>query len=78
MSIGSTTGTQVFRLPDLGEGLTEAGLVQWLVSVGDTISPVLSMSDGDTVPAWPSQRGKSCLTRSGTQVQETSAWMLRL
>ncbi|QDE34225.1 2-oxo acid dehydrogenase subunit E2 [Microbacterium foliorum] len=28
---------RVFRLPDLGEGLTEAGLVQWLVSVGDTI-----------------------------------------
>nr|WP_314843043.1 dihydrolipoamide acetyltransferase family protein [uncultured Microbacterium sp.] len=28
---------RVFRLPDLGEGLTEAGLVQWLVAVGDTI-----------------------------------------
>ncbi|WP_164233253.1 dihydrolipoamide acetyltransferase family protein [Microbacterium hydrocarbonoxydans] len=33
----STLTTQVFRLPDLGEGLTEAGLVQWLVAVGDTI-----------------------------------------
>ena len=30
--------TRVFRLPDLGEGLTEAGLVQWLVAVGDTIA----------------------------------------
>lgn len=28
---------QVFRLPDLGEGLTEAALVRWLVSVGDEI-----------------------------------------
>lgn len=30
-------GDQVFLLPDLGEGLTEAELVKWLVSVGDTL-----------------------------------------
>jgi pyruvate dehydrogenase E2 component (dihydrolipoamide acetyltransferase) len=30
--------TRVFLLPDLGEGLTEAELVSWHVSVGDTIS----------------------------------------
>lgn len=29
---------QVFRLPDLGEGLTEAELVNWLVAVGDEIT----------------------------------------
>ncbi|WP_284983047.1 dihydrolipoamide acetyltransferase family protein [Arthrobacter sp. efr-133-TYG-118] len=29
---------QVFLLPDLGEGLTEAELVNWLVAVGDEIS----------------------------------------
>lgn len=29
--------TQVFTLPDLGEGLTEAEVVRWLVSVGDQI-----------------------------------------
>ncbi len=28
---------KVFLLPDLGEGLTEAELVNWLVSVGDEI-----------------------------------------
>src|SRR5690242_3257274 len=28
---------QVFLLPDLGEGLTEAELVNWLVAVGDEI-----------------------------------------
>src|SRR5688572_14365766 len=29
--------TKVFLLPDLGEGLTEAELVNWLVKVGDEI-----------------------------------------
>jgi 2-oxoisovalerate dehydrogenase E2 component (dihydrolipoyl transacylase) len=28
---------QQFRLPDVGEGLTEAEILQWLVSVGDTV-----------------------------------------
>ncbi|MFI6734978.1 dihydrolipoamide acetyltransferase family protein [Nonomuraea sp. NPDC050451] len=28
---------QVFRLPDLGEGLTEAEIVDWKVAVGDTV-----------------------------------------
>ena len=28
---------KVFLLPDLGEGLTEAELVNWLVAVGDEI-----------------------------------------
>ncbi len=30
--------TQVFRLPDLGEGLTEATVVDWHVAEGDTVS----------------------------------------
>lgn len=29
--------SQVFRLPDLGEGLTEAEVVEWSVSVGDEV-----------------------------------------
>ncbi|PZU41627.1 MAG: branched-chain alpha-keto acid dehydrogenase subunit E2 [Arsenicicoccus sp.] len=29
--------TQVFRLPDLGEGLTEAEIVEWHVSAGDVV-----------------------------------------
>lgn len=28
---------QTFNLPDLGEGLTEAIIIKWLVSVGDTV-----------------------------------------
>ncbi|MEE2041331.1 dihydrolipoamide acetyltransferase family protein [Nocardiopsis sp. CT-R113] len=30
--------TQTFDLPDLGEGLTEAEMVRWLVAVGDTVA----------------------------------------
>ncbi|MDO5710814.1 MAG: biotin/lipoyl-containing protein, partial [Micrococcales bacterium] len=29
---------QLFRLPDLGEGLTDAVVVQWCVEVGDTVA----------------------------------------
>ncbi|MGW4203139.1 biotin/lipoyl-containing protein, partial [Streptomyces sp. NPDC004726] len=35
-----TTGTfeeQLFRLPDLGEGLAEAEIIDWKVEVGDTV-----------------------------------------
>lgn len=51
------TGTQVFRLPDLGEGLTEAGLVQWLVAVGDTITtdqPIAEVETAKSVVELPS------------------------
>ncbi|MEV0349894.1 dihydrolipoamide acetyltransferase family protein [Nonomuraea sp. NPDC050680] len=33
----TTAARQVFRLPDLGEGLTEAEIVVWKVAVGDTV-----------------------------------------
>lgn len=44
----TTIATRVFRLPDLGEGLTEAGLVQWLVSVGDTITTDQAIAEVET------------------------------
>ncbi|WAA67197.1 dihydrolipoamide acetyltransferase family protein [Microbacterium oxydans] len=53
----SHTGTRVFRLPDLGEGLTEAGLVQWLVAVGDTITtdqPIAEVETAKSVVELPS------------------------
>lgn len=49
--------SRVFRLPDLGEGLTEAGLVQWLVSVGDTIGtdqPIAEVETAKSIVELPS------------------------
>ncbi|WP_433465071.1 dihydrolipoamide acetyltransferase family protein [Spirillospora sp. CA-128828] len=34
----ATDVVQVFRLPDLGEGLTEAEIVEWKVAVGDVVA----------------------------------------
>ena len=48
---------QVFRLPDLGEGLTEATLMRWLVAVGDTIvvdQPIAEVETAKSVVEVPS------------------------
>ncbi|WP_091034591.1 dihydrolipoamide acetyltransferase family protein [Microbacterium oxydans] len=57
MSAPLKPAAQVFRLPDLGEGLTEAGLVQWLVAVGDTITtdqPIAEVETAKSVVELPS------------------------
>jgi 2-oxoisovalerate dehydrogenase E2 component (dihydrolipoyl transacylase) len=41
-------GTQIFRLPDLGEGLTEAALIRWLVAPGDTVRVDQSIAEVET------------------------------
>jgi pyruvate dehydrogenase E2 component (dihydrolipoamide acetyltransferase) len=41
----------VFTLPDLGEGLTEAELVRWLVRVGDTITVDAPVAEVETAKA---------------------------
>jgi len=47
-----TTATrQVFRLPDLGEGLTEAEIVEWKVAVGDTVEVDQNVVDVETAKA---------------------------
>ncbi len=46
-----------FRLPDLGEGLTEAEVVQWLVAEGDTVTlnqPIAEVETAKAVVELPS------------------------
>jgi len=48
---------QVFRLPDLGEGLTEAALIRWLVAPGDTVrvdQPIAEVETAKSVVELPS------------------------
>ena len=54
----TTTATeQTFLLPDLGEGLTEASVVQWLVAEGDAVAvdqPVVEVETAKSVVEVPS------------------------
>lgn len=45
------TTTKTFLLPDLGEGLTEAELLAWLVSVGDTVELNQIIAEVETAKA---------------------------
>ncbi|GAB3719404.1 dihydrolipoamide acetyltransferase family protein [Nocardiopsis oceani] len=48
---------QIFDLPDLGEGLTEAEVVTWLVSVGDTVTldqPIAEVETAKSIVEVPS------------------------
>lgn len=40
-----------FRLPDLGEGLTEATIVRWLVEVGDVVAVDQTVVEVETAKA---------------------------
>ena len=46
-------GIYAFKLPDIGEGVVEGEVVEWMVAVGDTVTedqPILSvMTDKATV-----------------------------
>lgn len=56
-----------FRLPDLGEGLTEATIVHWFVDVGDTIEPDAPLVEVETdkaVVELPSPHGGVLLHRA--------------
>ncbi|MEP6940872.1 MAG: biotin/lipoyl-containing protein, partial [Rudaea sp.] len=49
--------TRTFRLPDLGEGLPDATIVEWLVNPGDTVrldQPMISMETAKAVVEVPS------------------------
>lgn len=60
--------TQVFELPDLGEGLTEAELVHWLVAEGDEIvvdQPIAEVETAKALVEVPSPYGGTVLTLHG-------------
>ena len=62
--------TQVFTLPDLGEGLTEAELIRWLVSTGDTIAvdaPIAEVETAKAVVEVPSPFGGVVLALHGEE-----------
>ncbi|WP_278236416.1 dihydrolipoamide acetyltransferase family protein [Isoptericola sp. AK164] len=42
---------EIFRLPDLGEGLTESEIVEWKVSVGDTVTLNQAIAEVETAKA---------------------------
>ncbi|TDC48633.1 2-oxo acid dehydrogenase subunit E2 [Actinomadura sp. KC345] len=45
------SGATVFRLPDLGEGLTEAEIIEWKVSVGDAVAVDQAVVEVETAKA---------------------------
>ena len=48
---------KIFHLPDLGEGLPDAEIVEWLVKEGDTVmldQPMVSMETAKAVVEVPS------------------------
>jgi pyruvate dehydrogenase E2 component (dihydrolipoamide acetyltransferase) len=52
-----TGAMQTFLLPDLGEGLAEAGIVRWLVREGDTVAvdqPIVEVETSKAVVELPS------------------------
>lgn len=42
---------QQFKLPDLGEGLTEGDIIRWTVAVGDTVAVNQTIAEVETVKA---------------------------
>lgn len=61
---------QVFTLPDLGEGLTEAELVRWLVADGDAVGvdqPVAEVETAKAVVEVPSPYAGTVLSRHGAE-----------
>ena len=61
---------QTFLLPDLGEGLTEAVIVRWLVAVGDTVAIDQAIAEVETAKSiveLPSPFGGTVLALHGAE-----------
>jgi pyruvate dehydrogenase E2 component (dihydrolipoamide acetyltransferase) len=62
-----------FKLPDLGEGLTEAEIVRWLVSVGDVVAidqPVVEVETAKAMVEVPCPYGGVVTARFGDEGTE--------
>ncbi|MGY0017412.1 2-oxo acid dehydrogenase subunit E2 [Streptomyces sp. YJ-C3] len=62
-----------FKLPDLGEGLTEAEIVRWLVSVGDVVAvdqPVVEVETAKAMVEVPCPYGGVVTARFGDEGSE--------
>ena len=49
--MSTAVGTRDFLLPDLGEGLSEAEIVEWRVAVGDVVTVDQSVVEVETAKA---------------------------
>lgn len=62
-----------FKLPDLGEGLTEAEIVRWLVEVGDVVAidqPVVEVETAKAMVEVPCPYGGVVTARFGDEGTE--------
>ncbi len=62
------SNTKIFYLPDLGEGLPDAEIVEWMVKVGDVIrldDPLVSMETAKAVVELPSPVSGTILKLAG-------------
>jgi pyruvate dehydrogenase E2 component (dihydrolipoamide acetyltransferase) len=74
---------KTFYLPDLGEGLPDAEIVEWMVKVGDTVlldAPLVSMETAKAVVEVPSPFSGKVLRLAGKSgdVINTGAWMVEM
>ncbi|MCO7226950.1 2-oxo acid dehydrogenase subunit E2 [Pleionea sp. CnH1-48] len=63
-----SAGGEVFKLPDLGEGLPDAEVVRWLVAEGDTVAvdqPMVEMETAKAVVEVPSPLAGTIATLHG-------------
>ena len=74
---------KLFLLPDLGEGLPDAEIVEWLVKVGDVVKldePLVSMETAKAVVEVPSPYSGKVLRLAGGagDVIETGHWLVEV
>ena len=74
---------KLFKLPDLGEGLPDAEIVEWLVKEGDVIKldePLVSMETAKAVVEVPSPFSGKVMRLAGKagDVIETGSWLVEI